>query len=62
MQPIATSIDDLQAEATVENFFELLEDGDARSAALMTDLDVDIDADEALLLADEVYSSVDSRP
>lgn len=62
VQPIATSIDDLQAEATVENFFELLEDGDARSAALMTDLDVDIDAGEALLLADEVYSSVDSRP
>ncbi len=62
VEPIASSIDDLQAEATLENFFELLEDGDARAAALMTDLDIDIDAEESLLLDDAVYSTVDSRP
>lgn len=62
VEPIASSIDDLQAEATLENFFELLEDGDARAAALMTDLDIDIDAEESLLLDDAVYSAVSSRP
>lgn len=60
VEPIASSIDDLQAEATLENFFELLKDGDARAAALMTD--IDIDAEESLLLDDAVYSKVDSRP
>ncbi|MFJ4045609.1 hypothetical protein ACIPV2_07705 [Microbacterium sp. NPDC089987] len=62
LEPIDSSTDELQIEGTVENFFELLRDGDARAAALMTDLEIDIDAEEALLLDDGVYSKVGSRP
>lgn len=50
------------AAATLRNFFGYLAEGDARAGALMTDVVVDLDADEALLLEDSVYAQIESKP